>query len=83
VVLPPGTTAVKLPALPADATLFVPVAPIDVREVSFVDASTIAGYTQAKALPFPAYAPIDLANVDTPLPIAGTLRFTFLDTQLD
>jgi hypothetical protein len=83
VVLPPGTTSVKLPALPADAALFAPVAPIDVRTVSFFDSSLIPGYKEAKALPVPAYAPLDLINEQRPLPLAGSLRFTHLDTQVD
>lgn len=75
-VVPPGTTALKLPALPADATAFVPEGVINVRSAAFFDASQLTGYAQAKVLPIPVNDDVDLLKFQTPLPAAGTLRFT-------
>jgi hypothetical protein len=75
-VVPPGTTALKIPALPADAPLFVPEGALNVRSAVFFDASELTDYAQAKALPFPVNDDVDLLKVQTPLPAAGTVRYT-------
>lgn len=75
-VLPPSTTAFKVPALPADVPAqFVPDATSDVYEITFVESSQIPGYKELKALPV-LQAGLSLADASRPLPAAGTVRLT-------
>lgn len=74
-VLPPTTTAFKVPALPADATVFVPTADSAIYDVAFVEASLVPGYPELKKLPV-SPAGLTVADAWRPLPAAGTVRMT-------
>lgn len=76
-VLPPGTTAFKAPALPADATDFVPVTDsFAVDSATFFDASQLPSYGAAKVLPITPGSGLDLIESTRVLPAAGTLRIS-------
>lgn len=76
-ILPPATTAFKVPALPADvdAAAFVPQANATVNEVLFVEASQIPSFKELKSLPV-APGGLSLADASVPLPAAGTVRIS-------
>lgn len=73
--LPPTTTAFKLPALPADAASFVPTSAIELTELTFVEATHLPGYKELKALPL-APGGHHVLDAGVPLPAAGTVRLS-------
>jgi hypothetical protein len=76
-VLPASATATfKVPALPADAAAFAPLAPTNVQSVVFVEATQIPSYTEIKALPVTPRAQTGIVDGSIPLPIDGTARIT-------
>lgn len=78
-VIPPSTTTFKIPALPADATQYVPAANVAVASVAFFEASQLTGYTQLKSLPLPEIGELPLiSDVTRPLPAAGAVKITAL-----
>ena len=72
-VLPPTTTAFKLPAIPADAASFIPTAGAVLTRITFVEASQVPGYKELKALPV-SMDGLRMVQAGTTLPTAGTLR---------
>jgi hypothetical protein len=74
VVFPPSTTTVKLPALPADAAMFVPTPNVSIDEVIFIEATQVPGYKELKLLPIQPSFGVDLVNTQKPLPVPGTVR---------
>jgi hypothetical protein len=76
VVFPPSTTTIKLPALPADATTFVPAADVSIDEVIFLEATQLPGYKELKLLPIQPNFGLDLVDTQKPLPLPGTVRVT-------
>lgn len=78
-VVPPGTTTLKVPALPndADANPYLPLAGTTVKDVVFVESTLIPGYAQVKALPLSSDGePPTGIDVSTPLPLNGTVKIT-------
>lgn len=74
-VVPPSTTAFKVPALPADASAFVPSTDsFGVDGAVFFDSSQLPGYQAAKLLPIAPGTGLDVTETGRPLPAAGTLR---------
>ncbi len=76
VVFPPSTTTIKLPALPADATPFVPADNVSIDEVLFIEATQLPGYKELKLLPIQPNFGLDLVDTQKPLPLPGTVRVT-------
>lgn len=78
-VIPASTTTFKIPALPADATTYVPAANVAVASVAFFDASQLTGYAQLKSLPLPEIGELPLiSDVTRPLPATGSVKITAL-----
>ncbi len=76
-VVPPGTTTFKVPALPADATAYVPQAGATVMDALFVESGLLPGYAQLKALPMSVDGqPPTGTDVSKPLPLNGTVKIT-------
>lgn len=76
-VVPPGTTSLSVPALPADLAMTAPANSITIHLVTFIDAPQLTGYGQAKVLPIPSEDDLDAVKIDRPLPAGiGTVRFT-------
>jgi hypothetical protein len=76
-VLPSSAAATfKAPALPADATAFVPTANVSVSSAVLFEATQLPGYTEVKTLPITAGSGFALIDSSRPLPIDGTLRLT-------
>lgn len=78
-VVPPGTTEVTIPAMPAD----VPPMPtedasLSVADIRFVEATQIADYAALKALPISVLAGDTYSYVLRALPSNGTLRVSAL-----
>lgn len=74
VVFPPSTKSIKLPALPADATTFVPQPNVSFDEVIFLDATQVPSYKELKLLPAIPELGFDSAGTSKPLPVPGTVR---------
>jgi hypothetical protein len=74
IVFPPGTTTIKVPALPADATAFVPAAGVLVDELTFIEATQLPSYAELKLLPVQPGFGVALLTPTRPLPLAGTVR---------
>jgi hypothetical protein len=76
-VLPASAAATfKVPALPADAAAFAPLAPTNVQGVVFFEATQIPGYTEVKALPVIPRVQTGIVDGSIPLPVDGTARIT-------
>jgi hypothetical protein len=76
-VVPSSMTTFKAPAVPSDASVFVPPANATVGNVIFVEATQLPGYAELKKLPVStAFTPFQLLDTSTPLPAAGTVRIT-------
>ncbi|MDB5215225.1 MAG: hypothetical protein JWO86_3152 [Myxococcaceae bacterium] len=76
-VLPASAAATfKVPALPADATTFIPSTAPSIDSVVFFEATQIPGYKETKSLPITPTVTLDLQNGALPLPTNGTVRFT-------
>ena len=76
VVFPPSTTTIRLPALPADATTFVPADNVSIDEVIFLEATQVPGFKELKRLPIQPNFGLDLVDTQKPLPLPGTVRVT-------
>ena len=76
VVFPPSTTTLKLPALPADATAFVPTDNVSIDEVIFLEATQLPGYKELKLLPIQPNFGVEIVDTQKPLPLPGTVRVT-------
>ncbi|MBS2017362.1 MAG: hypothetical protein JST00_31045 [Deltaproteobacteria bacterium] len=78
-VVPPGTTTLKVPALPTDtdAAAFLPQAGATVRDAMFLESTLLPGYSQLKTLPINSDGepPVGISN-GTPLPANGTVKAT-------
>jgi hypothetical protein len=78
-VVPPGSGAFKVPALPVDAAAFVPTAGAFIDTATFVESPLLTGYKDVRALPL---APVDAVPINkfldssNPLPKPGVVRFT-------
>ena len=75
-VLPPTATGFKVPALPGDASGFVPAGTITLADVTYFESSSLPGYAELKALPIQPAVGLDLIGSTRPLPVAGTLKVT-------
>jgi hypothetical protein len=75
-VFPPSATGVKIPALPADATAFVPAADVSIDKVFFIEATQVPGYKELKLLPVKPNGGLDAADGSKPLPLPGTVRLS-------
>ena len=76
-VVPPGTTTFKIPALPADATEYLPSGTVSVSDVVFVESTLLSGFSQLKTLPTPASGVplmLNLYGSNAALPANGTIR---------
>jgi hypothetical protein len=78
-VVPPGGAAFKVPALPVDASAFVPTAGAFIDTATFVESQVLTGYKALRALPL---APVNAVPIDQfldsskPLPKPDVVRFT-------
>ena len=72
----PSTTTIRLPALPADATTFVPADNVSIDEVIFLEATQVPGFKELKRLPIQPNFGLDLVDTQKPLPLPGTVRVT-------
>lgn len=77
-IVPPTTTTITVPALPADASAYTPNGTSNVPELAFVESSLLPGYAELKKLPISA-GELNLADTSMPLPLAGTVRITHWD----
>jgi hypothetical protein len=77
-VVPPTTTTITVPALPADASAYAPNDSSNVPELAFVESSLLPGYAELKKLPISAGG-LTVADTSKPLPLAGTVRITHWD----
>jgi hypothetical protein len=73
---PAAAASFKAPALPADATVFVPTRSVFVDGAVFFEATQIPSYTETKKLPIVAGGGLDLLDWTRPLPVNGTVRLT-------
>jgi hypothetical protein len=79
-VVPPATTAFKMPALPANATDYLPTGTATPSIVQFLDLSQLAGYQAAKAVlvvPSLGFEFLNAARLDLALPVGGSLRVSY------
>ncbi|MBX3188095.1 MAG: hypothetical protein KF819_13820 [Labilithrix sp.] len=75
-IVPPGTTTIKVPAVPADAPDFVP-SEAQVRFFGFVESTLLPNYAAVKALPIDPVSGGPIRELaDMPLPANGTVRLT-------
>lgn len=84
-VVPPGTTSLKVPALPtdADAAPYLPQTGVTVKDVFFLESTLLPGYAQAKAIPLSSDGePPVGTDVHTPLPLNGTVKITVWNRYL-
>ena len=74
-VVPPGTTEVTAPALPADLAI-PPSVEADVQwsDIAFAEATFIADYKAFKSLAIPANHDVSVLSRDAALPVDGTVR---------
>ena len=78
-VLPPSAVATfTVPALPADAASFAPVAQTTIGDAVFFEATQVPGYKETKAFPVTPRTRLDLLNTSLPLPADGIVRITLL-----
>jgi hypothetical protein len=75
-VLPPTATGFKVPALPSDASGYVPAGTITLADVTYFESSSLPGYAELKALPIQPSVGLDFVDSTRPLPVAGTLKVT-------
>jgi hypothetical protein len=78
-IVPPTAINFTVPALPADATAFVPAAGAFIDTVSIVEATQLPGYKELKSLPVQPLLtePLDvILNRQKALPKPGTVRIT-------
>jgi hypothetical protein len=76
-VLPSSATTFKAPALPADASAFVPQDVPSLGSAIFFEATQLPGYTDVKTLPVSTgFTPLDVLDTQRPLPAAGTVRIS-------
>ncbi len=74
-VIPPGTTEVIAPALPADLSIPPSTqADVSLSDLAFVEATHLEGYKAFKSLPMPSGDAPRIFWTDTPLPANGTVR---------
>lgn len=74
-VLPPGTTEVTAPALPADLSIpALEEAPVDITALAFVEATHLEGYKAFKSMPMPSGDAPEIFWTSSPLPANGTVR---------
>lgn len=73
-VVAPTTTTFKVPALPANASAFLPGANPGVDSAYFFDSSQVPSYAAAKLLPITPDFDLDVLDTNRPLPAVGTLR---------
>ena len=84
-VVPPGTTSLKVPALPtdADAAPYLPQTGVTVKDVFFLESTLLPGYAQAMATPLSSDGePPVGTDVHTPLPLNGTVKITVWNRYL-
>jgi hypothetical protein len=76
-VVPSTSTTFKAPAVPADASSFVPPTLPSLGSVIFFEATQLPGYGDVKKLPVSTGStPLDVLDNQRPLPANGTVRIS-------
>ena len=76
VVFPGDQKTIKFPALPADATAFVPTPGAQLNLAAYVDGTALPDYASAKKLPIPSNTPLELITRDPALPVDSVMKIS-------
>ena len=82
-IFPGDQKTLKAPALPADATAFVPHDTVQMQLTAYIDGTVVPDYATAKKLPVAPDADLDLLDSAFALPSNGTLKVTLLNNFID